>query len=90
MNYVMMDNTNGIYNSKHYSDYKEILAGNMDLLNHYKIEWVFIEKNKFLLQEQIANHPDWRVFPGMEFFLAMRVERSFALRRLKPQIQFTL
>lgn len=90
MNYVMMDNTNGIYNSKHYADYKEILAGNMDLLNHYKIEWVFIEKNKFLLQERIANHPDWRVFPGMDFFLAMRVERSFALRRLKPQIQFTL
>ena len=78
-NYIMIDKITQLYSQKDLSAYQQILNGeNLKLLDQYQIQWVLIEKDKFKLESFLKNHQDWEVISQTHFFLAKRIQKSFA------------
>ena len=78
-NFIMIDKTTQLYSQKDLSAYQQILHGeNLKLLDQYQIQWVLIEKDKFKLESLLSNHAEWEVLSRTHFFLAKRINKTFA------------
>ena len=75
----MIDKITQLYSQKDLSAYQQILHGeNLKLLDQYQIQWVLIEKDKFKLESLLSNHAEWEVLSRTHFFLAKRIQKTFA------------